>query len=205
MRKNMPDGRTSYPLHIPRHQNIAILFISRYSVAKKPPRRGQQSVVARIVAMTHIDEHPPLRRQQTSELAENLHAGRLGENVPEYIPETSDDIKPALHRVKILGPHGQHASVGWLVSLHGPARLEQHEFLNATRLRDAAGPGSIASPNIQQRAATGGHLRDNQPVDASEIRLALARDPPEDGRDAVVSRDRISRAGDAQNVNRAII
>src|SRR5579863_7834635 len=103
VRKDMPLGCASLTPEIPGHHDIAIRLTPEYAVAEEAHRGWQRSIMASVIAVTHVDEELALRRQQTRKLAQNLNSASGGENMSEDIPETSDDVKLSLYQVKILG------------------------------------------------------------------------------------------------------
>ena len=108
--------------------------------------------------------------------------------MPEDIPETGDDVKLGLNRVKFFGSHGPHLGVRVAGALHRQAWLQQHKFRNASSLRDAAGASAVAAPDVEHGAASRRHFRDYQLIDPIQIRLALLRQTREHRCDPIIGR-----------------
>jgi hypothetical protein len=90
-----------------------------------------------------------------------------------------------------------------MVALHRPAGLEKNQLRDAASMRDTPRARAIAGAHIEQRSAALRQLCDNQPINARQVRPALAREAREYRRNTAIGRNRVLRTD--QNVNRAII
>jgi len=176
---------------VPNHGDVAIRFVPGHLIAEKAQSCWQRSKVARVVAVIHVDEDPALRSQQTPKLAEHFDSGTSGEDVAEDIPKAGDDVKLPLNRVQFFSAHGPNCGVRGGAALHRAAWLEQHKFLDTSCLRDAAGASSIATPDVEHRAAAGRDRGKNQPIDTIQIRFSLLRQTRKNRRDTIVGDDGI--------------
>jgi len=189
MSKDMPPRCASHLLDIPRDHHVAICLIPAQTILQKTKDGWNRAEVARIVAMLHVHEDPPLGRHQAHKLMQNLQPGGGRKDVSEDIPETRDDIKLRLDQVKFFGAHCHYFRVRAVFALHPHAGLQQKQFRNVSGLCDPAGSRAIASSNIQHGAASCRYSGDHQPIDAVQIRSALFGDPGEHRPDAIVRGD----------------
>ncbi len=105
----------------------------------------------------------------------------------EDVPQTSDDVKLGLNRVKFFGAHGPDLGVREAVALHRSAWFEQYKFRDASSLRDAASASAIATSDVEHGTAARRDLGNNQLIDTVQIGLPLIGQTREYWRDSIIS------------------
>ncbi len=147
--KDVASRCTSHFLDIPSDHHVAICLVPPQMILQKAKGGWSRAVVARIIAVMHVYEDPALRRHQTCKLTENLQAAGRGKDVSKDIPETRDDVKLGLDRVKFFGAHGLEFCGRVVVALHRHTGLKQNEFRDVPGLCHPAGSRAVARSDIQ--------------------------------------------------------